>query len=84
MPDREGKTLDMSPVGLLGCAEVELVTRRFGILVRETYRPLAPVQSRRLCIFSFPISFCSLEESAEGLSMLHDAEQQSANSRRPS
>ena len=43
MPDREGKTLDMSPVGLLGCAEVEVVTRRFGVLDKETSPALVRV-----------------------------------------
>ena len=30
-PDKEGKTLDMSPEVLFGCAEVEVATNRFGI-----------------------------------------------------
>ena len=81
MPDREGKTLDMSPVGLLGCAEVEVVTRRFGILCKETYPHL--VRLRNLCILSFIVMSCSLEESA-GFSIVRDAEQHSANSRRRS
>ena len=83
MPDREGKTLDMSPVGLLGCAEVEVVTRRFGILYKETYPHLARVRPRNLCILSFIVLSCSLEESA-GFSIVRDAEQQSVNSRRRS
>lgn len=63
MPDREGKTLDMSPVGLLGSAEIEVAIRRFGIPDRETSRPLARAKARKLCILSFPITSCSLEES---------------------
>ena len=77
MPDREGKTLDISPVGLLGCAEVEDVTRR----LKEISPALVRVQPRNLCILSFIVTSCSLEKSAEGFSMVHDAEKQSANSR---
>ena len=77
MPDREGKTLDISPVGLLGCAEVEIVTRRFGVLDKETSPALARVQHRNLSILSFIAMSCSLEKSAEGFSVV----QQSANSR---
>ena len=74
MPDREGKTLDMSPVGLLGCAEVEVVTRRFGILDIETSLVPTRVQSRHLYILSFIVTSCSLDKSAEGFSVVQDAE----------
>ena len=57
MPDREGKTLDISPVGLLGCAEVEVVTRR----LKETSPALIRVQPRYLYILSFIVTSCSLE-----------------------
>ena len=65
-PDREGKTLDMSPVGLLGCAEVEVVTRRFGVVDKETSPALARVQARNLCILIFIVTSCSIEQLAEG------------------
>ena len=58
MPDREGKTLDMSPAALLGCAEVDVVSRRFGILGKETPGTLARVHSRRLCTLSIIVSVC--------------------------
>ena len=80
MPDREGKTLDISPIGLLVCAEVEVVARRFGILGRETSPALARAEPRNLCILSFIAASCSLEKSAEGFSVV----QQSANSRQRS
>ena len=70
MPDREGKTLDISPVSLLGCAEVEVVTRRFGSLDKETSPALARVQPRNLCILSFIVTSCSLENPAEGFEVV--------------
>ena len=54
MPDREGKTLDMSPAALLGCAEVEVFTRRFG----EMSGTLARAHFQRLCTLGVIVMVC--------------------------
>ena len=58
-PDREGKTLDMSPTALLGCAVVEVVPHRFGLLGKEMPGALARVHSRSFCTLSIIVMLCS-------------------------
>ena len=59
MPDREGKTLEMSPAALLGCAEAEVVARRFKAMGNEMLRSVVRVRSRSLGNLRIMMAICS-------------------------